>query len=191
MRKTILLVVMALLFAMPSTARDPVGIFPNVLVDATCTDSFDTPAASTRYVPQTTGSSDGLCDGDTNVLTGSFAADTALGPLGAKTFQNAILYVDADTVTGGATTWRICVNIPRPWSEATYSLTIECTDTLTGTNTDGYIGLGPMFVTSIADDLAAPIVQPLPARFKVVIDLLTATAWAGSIGIMPVHGGGK
>jgi hypothetical protein len=195
MRKSILLIfvaVLVLVFASPSIARDPVGIFPQVLIDASCTDSYDVPAASVRtpFVPQSSGSPDGLCDGDTKVLTGSLAADTALGPLGSKTFQNAILYIDADTVTGGATTWRICVNILQPWSESTFSLVLGCTQTLTGTNTDGYIGLGTMFVNSTDDDLTAPIVQPLPIRFKVVVDLLTATAWAGSIGFHPVFGGG-
>lgn len=177
--------------------HDPVGFFPKALIDAACTDDFDTPAASTpwfprsSYVPQSSGSSDGLCDGDTKVLTGTLDADTDLGPIGSVNYQNGYLYIDADTVSGGTPTWRICVKILRPWTRSQWTVTIGCSESISGTITDGYIGLGPMFVTTTDDDAAAPMVQPLPKEFIVTLDLVGATDWAGSIGFVPVRGGGK
>ncbi len=180
-----------MLIAQPTSAQtDPIRSFPGVLVDAACTDDFDTPSVGTIANPQLTGSADGLCDGDTNILTGTLASDTDLGPIGSVEYQNGYLRIDADTVSGATPTWRICLKVYEPWSADTWSRTVECSSTISGVGSgDDYIGLGPMFLAS-EFDLAETIVHPLPQRFKITIDLLSATDWAGSIGFIHVRGAG-
>ena len=195
-RRLWLYLLAALLFAHPAfSVNDPVAPFPGVLADEACTDSFnsgglDGGAVGTIAHPQTTGSGDGLCDGGTKILLGTFAASTDFGVMGSKEFQNGILRFDVSGVVGSPATWRICIKTFEPWSQNTWSLKVECSETITGTGTgDDYIGLGPIFGHS-QFDLAGPLRQPLPPQFKVHLELLDATGWLGSIGFIPVYGAG-
>ena len=178
--------------AAPAGAQtDPVRIFSEgVLFDSACTDDYDTPAVGTIANPQTSGSSDGFCDGDTKVVKGVIAADTDSTVLGSVNYQSGFLRIDADGVGGATPTWRICLKVYEPWTADTWSQVIGCSSTVSGTGDgDDFIGLGSIFGYS-QFDLADPIRQPLPKRFKVQIDLIDATTWAGSVGFIPVRGGG-
>lgn len=181
----------AILFALPaSAANDPLRPFPGVLVDAACTDSFDGGGLGTIANPQTTGSADGLCDGGSKILTGTLAADTDLGPIGEVWSQNGYLRIDADTVSGATPTWRICLKVAEPWVADTWGRIVGCSGTISGVGSgDDWIGLGPIFGQS-PFDMADPIREMLPSRFKVTIDLIDATGWAGSVGFIPLRGGG-
>ena len=191
MRHSILWILLAALVAIapPAFARDPIALFPSALIDAACTDDYDVPAASDRYTPQTSGSPDGLCDGDTNVLTGAFVADKDIGPLGSEQYQSAYVMIDADTVTGGDTKWRLCIAILTPWTAATYYKKLDCTADITGTVDRSYVALGPVF-TDVTFDIVSGISQPLPPRFVLTLDLVGATSWEGSLGFVPIYGGG-
>jgi hypothetical protein len=181
-----------LVFTDAKAVDDPLRPFPAVLVDAACTDDFDAGGLGTLANPQLTGDPDGLCDGNTKILTGTFSVDTDIGPIGSVEYQNGYLYVDADTVGGGTDTWRICITIHKPWTVDTWDLQVECSETNDGLGAgNDFIGLGPMFVDSSAFDLSSPIPQPLPKIFKITIDLVAATSWAGSIGFIPIRGAGK
>ncbi len=186
------LFVLALSFipALSKAVDDPIHPFPRVLVDAACTDDFSAPTVGTIANPQLTGSADGLCDGGTSVLTGAFTVDTNTAAFGSSDYQSGYLHVDATAVTGGATTWRLCLTILTPWDAATFTKKASCTGTLTGNKTDTYIGVGPlMFATSTFDEDVIP--QPLPKTFKFTIDLIGATSWTGSLGFIPVGRGGR
>ncbi len=186
-----LIVAMVWLVASVAIAQtDPLRVFPDVLVDAACTDDFDAGGLGTIANPQNTGSADGLCDGGTKILTGTLSSDTDLGPIGSVEYQNGYLRIDADTVSGATPTWRICLKVDEPWSADTWSRTVECSSTISGAGSgDDYIGLGPMFGSS-EFDLADPVLQMLPKTFKVTLDLIDATGWAGSIGFIPARGSG-
>ena len=164
--------------------RDPVAIFPVAIFDAACTDDYDTPAASTRYAAQTSGSADGLCDGDTNVKTGTFSEDTSSSEIIGAHYRSMYVYVDADTVGGGTPTWKVCIEQYRP-GLGTYSGNYACSAEKSGTGA-GFVGFGPLYVSSGSDFIDGSAVA-LPPRFKIKLQLESATTWAGSLSLTPLE----
>jgi hypothetical protein len=102
MRRFILFLVTGVLFAAPAWAADT-NVYPRTLVDSTCTDTEDTPAATATTsvvgfegrqpapAAQTSGSADGYCDNDSRILASSTAivADTTFGPFNDRGAQPA------------------------------------------------------------------------------------------------------
>jgi hypothetical protein len=173
-------VLIALLVPVSASAET---YYPTTLLDQSCTDSFDTPAAPAaatlaineyrQKVTQVSGSADNLCDHDPRIVTGALTADTDFGPFvlppGADGFY---LRVDADTVTGGDTDWRIMILLKIPHDGA-----------LTGVDaTSDQTGAGNVLFTFGSDTTANPgadteqMDAPIPAEYYVRLDFVAAGA---------------
>ncbi len=159
-------------------------VYPTVLVDQGCTDSFDTPAAATEFVlppsVQTSGSGDGNCDHDSRILTGALVADTTFGPLRGGKTACVLVFADGNTVTGGDTKWGIVVQIKQPHNDEMQS--IDSSVLLTGV-TDGewMIGLPTGYSYGSLDE---SLNARLPGAWFLVLDLNTATSWTGEISLV-------
>jgi hypothetical protein len=119
MRRLILLAALAVVLA---PAVHAAGSYPHTLIDQSCTDIYDVPAAYTpsevtalggprrvilpSALVQVSGSPDGFCDNDSRIIYGNITADTDLGPLILPTQSKCFLwFFNGDTVTGGDTTY--------------------------------------------------------------------------------------
>ncbi len=175
----------ALLLALPAVAADT-NKFPWTLVDSTCTDSFDTPAASTLAIAdfdtyqspavQVSGSGDGFCDNDSRIVTGAIVADTAFGPFSGKNVQGFILFADGDTVTGGDTKYHVSLAVQKPHDSA--AIELDAAALITG-NGNVFFTIGTDIGTPSQDDEGLEV--PIPDIFYVLLDLNTATSWTGNI----------
>ena len=159
-------------------------VYPTVLVDQGCTDSFDTPAAATAFVlppaVQISGSADGNCDHDSRILTGALTADTTFGPLRGGKTACVLVFADGNTVTGGDTKWGIIVQVKQPHNDEMQA--VDSSALLTGV-TDGefLIGLPTGYSYGSLDE---SLNARLPGAWFLVLDLNTATSWTGEISLV-------
>ena len=115
--RRLILAVTVLLLAAPAWSIDT-NVYPSTLMDQSCTDANDVPAAETLALAyfnqsnvaaavQTSGNPDGFCDNDSRIKTGAIAAVASFGPFSGVGVKGLYIFVDADTVTGGTTAWRV------------------------------------------------------------------------------------
>jgi len=172
----------------PSPTSSPTSHehYPNVLVDQTCADNYDTPAAATaatksvRPTAQTSGSSDTFCDHDSRIRTGAITGDTTFGPFSRYHFGNCVyIFADGNTVTGGDTKWRLQIKATQPHNSEAQALD----NSASGTGAeDLVVAVG----TTTAVDAAYVgdfMALPLPDLWYLLLDLNTATSWTGEISI--------
>jgi hypothetical protein len=175
----------ALLFVLPAFAADTTR-YPATLVEQTCTDSFNVPAAATVYnmepAIQTSGTGDDKCDHDSRILTdAAIVADTAFGPFPGGKGLCFLVFADGNTVTGGDTKWGIAVQVTQPHDGV--KQTIDSSAVLTGV-TDGEFLIGlPTGYTydSLDESLNLRIPQD---DWYLILDLNTATSWLGEISMV-------
>jgi hypothetical protein len=202
MKRFILFWALLVWLATPAWAADT-NKYPATLLDQTCTDSFDTPTAVTAglvtigggraFQPapaaQTSGSGDGFCDNDSRIVTGALAADKTFGPFNLGDARGVYLFVDADTVTGGTTDWRIRVFAAKPHSAAQVQMAAAANVTGAG---DVVYSIGPTTAyenTTVAAQAATVYPIPIPDPFYVALDLTVggATSWTGEISMLPFY----
>ena len=193
MRNIWLLIV--LLLAAPAWAVDT-NRYPLTLVDQTCTDTEDAPAAytpgattlsgsspvvSSTALIQLTGSADTFCDNDSRLRKGALVADTTFGPFDKGNIKGFYLYVDADTVTGGDTTWFIHILGKKP-HDGTNSI-VDSAAEQTGTGNVIFAFGARMGSPSLA--VAAEL--QLPKVFYIQLDLPAggATSVTADISMQP------
>jgi len=169
-----------ILFLAPTAQASDATYFPNVLIDNTCTDSFDTPgngSGSVRPAIQTSGSGDGYCDHDSRILEGAVAADTVF-TVPAKPGHCYMILAYATAATGGDTKWRI--NILTKNTATGAARDMDSSALLTG-NTNGLfiVGSATAFAGTITEVLTVPVTNPM----YVELDLNTATSWTGNISL--------
>jgi hypothetical protein len=189
-----LILVALMLLAVPAWAVDTT-VYPQTLVDSTCTDSEDVPTAVTpgtshlgRFNPkpaiQLTGSADGFCDHDSRIRTTAvtpFAADVDFGPFAKGDIQGIFLYVDGDAVTGGDTKYQMSLLGVKPHDGALIVL-----QTATEATGNGNV----IFAFGSELGTPTPTVEaeaPLPKTFYIQLDLNTADSWDGDISMQPIH----
>ena len=192
MYRFILYRAMLVMLAAPAWGVDTTK-YPSTLVDSTCTDTEDTPAATTLgavgfggYIPaptvQLTGSADGYCDHDSRILASSTAivADTTFGPFSGKGIKGFILYADGDAVTGGDTNYHIDIGVKKPHDGVVIEIDVGDDKTANGNVT-----------FSFGTDVGTPsqggdrTLVPLANTFYIILDIDTADSWAGDISLIP------
>ena len=150
MKRFILFWALLVLFAAPAWAIDT-NKYPHTLIDQTCTDSYNVPAAFTpsavhvlggppqviaSQITQLSGTSDGFCDNDSRIITRDITADISIGPFSLPEWASGIiLLVDVNAITGGSTDANFQFRYVRPHEavESTYATTatISATGDLT------------------------------------------------------------
>ena len=181
MARTILLAILVALWALPAFAVDTTR-YPQVLMDSTCTDTNDTPAAqsggSTRPAVQTSGSADGYCDHDSRIREATLTADTVWGPFfRAPDMVGVRLYLDADDVTADAGTWNIEILHLRP-HEAVYDVIGTKQFSAEGNITTSF---GPTLLYNQVASTGTETAAAIPQRFYIRYTEGTATAWDGNM----------
>jgi hypothetical protein len=198
MYRFILFWALMVLLAAPAFAADT-NRYPYTLIDQTCTDSYDVPAATTpglvtigiggAYQPppaaQISGSGDGYCDNDSRIVTGNITADTLFGPFqlpeGARGF---LLFWDLITISGGATNdmnFRIYVKKPHNLEDAQISAVTTTIDAAA----DVYYDFGPAPLDRALQGPASEVAVIFPKPFYIHLNVLTATLVNGELSIMP------
>jgi len=169
-----------LLWAAPALAINTTH-FPSTLMDSTCTDTEDTPApvsgGSTRPAVQLTGTADGFCDHDSRIVTGAVTADTNWD-INKKDCASGFIHVDANTVSNDTDTWQIKLLIQKPHDLAFVQLENSGSQAVEGVTKYAF---GQIGVTSTQIKTVMNVV--LPAVFRIQLDVVTATSWAGNISL--------
>ena len=133
MKRFILLIIV--LFAFPAFAIDT-NRYPGVLIDQTCTDSYDAPAAPATsplvslasYLPaivQTSGDPDNRCDNDAYIRKGAITSDTTFGPFKWDHKSEAALVLQFD-VSASDANYEVEIGFIAP-HDATYWMWMENT----------------------------------------------------------------
>jgi hypothetical protein len=184
MKLRFLIAMLVALWAFPAVAVDTTR-YPSTIVEQTCTDSFDTPAAQdggdVRPAVQTSGSGDDRCDHDSRILTdAALVADTTFGPFKGGKAACWIIFADGNTVTGGDTKWGIIIQAAQPHDLA--KETLDASTLVTGvTDSVWMVGLPTGHSFTVTEDLNLR----LPRLWYLVLDLNTATSWLGEISMVP------
>lgn len=197
MRRFILAALLVLLIPLVASAANT-NKYPDTLVDQTCADDNDVPAAVTPeltviggsptiHAPgalvQLSGSADGFCDNDSRIIAtiaSGISADTRFGPF-SMPLNYPILFgmFEGSAVTGGDTKWRVRFEILKP-HEAEFLAAGFDTTLVTG-NVDLYFAAGLNTTIAFAgEDLDAA----MPRVFYMLLDLNTATSWTGDASLM-------
>jgi hypothetical protein len=131
-----ILAALLVLFALPAFAADT-NHYPDTLMDQTCTDDNNVPAATTpglvtigggrasqpRPAAQTSGTGDGFCDNDSRIAAGAITADKIFGPFQLPSgHANVVMWLDGDAVTGGDTTYGVFILAKKPHEAAIFRL---------------------------------------------------------------------
>lgn len=180
----LLVVAVVCALAFPAMAVDTTS-WPTVIVDHTCTDANDAPAASAggsiKPAPQTAGPADGFCDHDSRILTGAIVADTTFA---VPTTGNCLLLIAVATAaTGGDTAWRINIADTNLVTGTVHQLDLGASRTGNVTATM-LVGTPSTYSgTQISETVTMPIQNP----FTFQLDLNTATSWTGAITAEECH----
>jgi hypothetical protein len=181
-RRSLLLVsFLGLLFAAPAWSVDTTR-YPLTILDTTCTDSNDTPAAATppsaaldgplpAAIVQTSGSADGYCDHDSYIQKAKVEADTFFGPftINDRTIKCIFWRIDADDASSPFT-WSGQYVTPIP-----HDVNLKVVDggaIYGGAGTGDkvlMIGANPDYVvdgTFITDELPVPLFTPFYLKIK-------------------------
>lgn len=181
MTRTILLALLVALWALPATAVD-VGHYPSTLVDDTCTDSNDTPAAGPkgmRPAVQISGSADGFCDHDSRIIEVAIEANAVFGPFKrAPDSRGIVIFADANVVSNDTETWKVALQVMIP---ATGTLTTVGLGTERATEALHLNGFGSGEYGTPAMTGVSHIDVALPLVFYINLNLVTATSWEGLI----------
>ena len=193
--RTSLIILALLALAMPASAIDT-NRYPHTLYDQACTDDNDTPAAETlpiayfdgTYNPpatlQVSGSPDGFCDTDSRIRTGAETSDRLLGPFSSRGIRGVYPFVDADTVLDGTPTWRLSVLAVKAHDGVAQVL--DQSAVMSGTGNEIFL-----FGTDVGDPNQpssspnAILEVPLPDRFILWLELMSATSITADISVMP------
>ena len=182
----LIFVLMSLLLAAVAFAEDDY-YYPNVIMSTTCTDTNDTPAGASlvalpggRPAVQASGSADGRCDHDSRISIGELSADETFGPLPGKPYQGYYVFVDA-TVTG--TTFRLQAYAAKAHDGV---LILLDAGSANGNGTADYIWeVGTTDGGYAPSETITALEAPLPGRWWLRVDLLTATAITADISMVP------
>lgn len=180
--------------AIPALALEPQK-YPDTLIDANCADNFNAGGITSVFrfatlQTETTGIANGKCDSDDRILTGAQTADVIKGPFSSLGSRGVVVQADADTVSGGTSSWAVCVSRDLPHEPGTYR-TACCTTAVTGA-TDNHYFLGNLgsVVTAGNTQYTASVSCPIPSTFYLHLDIAggigqgDATSWAGSFSWM-------
>lgn len=194
--KTILYAILVVLFAAPALAADT-NVYPDVLMDSTCTDLFDAPE---NYTPgltrlggggpqvgsesliQLTGDPDGFCDNDSRIIAGDIVADTVFGPIEIPQGTRClIIHVDVGAIAGGSSDWSLEPGYLAPVTGVFRRTDVFATQSSTGIDIF-VIGAG----TPIDNGTVLTEVQfgalPNPVSFN--LNLVSATSMTASVGLV-------
>jgi len=183
MRQSILFwVLAAFVLALPAQAANE-GHYPSTIVDANCTDARTTPAAAgqtaARPEIQISGTADGYCDHDSRIRKSAITADTTFGPFTMPPGSRGILlFVDADTVSNDTDTWSIDLAVVKPDSLAKVVVDSTASQATEGDKSFGFV---PALMGADTGAATGDIDVFVPKQFYLVLNLGTATSWAGSI----------
>ena len=181
MRRALLLTFLIALWALPAYAANT-SSYPATLVDSSCTDTNDAPAAQAGGVvppaAQTSGTADGFCDHDSRIREAAISAATRWGPFAKKPGKVGIyIFLDADDVTADAGTWDVELQFLRP-HEAVYE--VVGTNQFSAEGNTGYF-FGPTDIYSTPIRSMTGKDSWLPDVFYIYLNLASATAWEGNI----------
>ena len=182
MKRLLLFALFAALFAWPALAVND-GSYPQTILDDTCTDSNDTPAAQTggwvRPPVQASGSADGFCDHDSRIRETALTASTEFGPFTLPNgTRGVVLIVDANVVSNDTDTWRPALSFMIPATQSTTTLALGAS---TATEAVHYFSFAPGEYATPAIVGVANVDVAVPRRFYINLNLQTATSWEGII----------
>ena len=206
MKQTFLAVLLVLLLSAPAWAANT-NSYPSTLMDKTCTDDNNVPAAVTpglttiggqnlitsTAITQISGTADGFCDNDSRIvatIATPVSADTSWGPFTlADGLQGFYLFVDADTVAGPGTpndTWTININAAKPHDGVMTTIEITIAEDTGGLATGDFIYV---FGSETTRNPAKGSFMngPLPNPFYIMYNEQSATGFTGDISLVPFH----
>jgi len=202
-----ILAALLVLFALPAWAADT-NEYPSTLMDQTCTDDNNVPAAVTPglltiggtqpiyavgALVQISGTADGFCDNDSRIvatIATPVSADTSWGPFTlADGLQGFYLFVDADTVAGPGTpndTWTININAAKPHDGVMTTIEITIAEDTAGLATGDFIYV---FGSETTRNPAKGSFMngPLPNPFYIMYNEQSATGFTGDISLVPFY----
>ena len=190
MRRWVLL--LALLLAAPAWAIDT-NRWPHTIVDQACTDSYDTPTATTPTLvgwaghnpspaAQTSGSGDGYCDNDSRIATGAITSSTVFGPFKGRGLAGLIIWFDVTVATGGNTGYELDLQVARPNDGTKFVINSPGAPTpLTGAQ-EGFYSMGIDLGTPNGDE-ASDYKILIPSVFYIGLTLNTATSVTGDVSL--------
>ena len=196
MKRILLLVCLVALLPLSALAQTPTPTatptatptvsetWPSVLIDQTCGDSYNVPAARTGGgIPpavQVSGTGDDRCDHDSRIFTdAALVADTVFGPFQGSPTACFIIFADGNAVSGGDSGWGIAIQIVQPHDGV--KETLDAAAEVNGvTDSVWMVGLPTGYSYTITEDLNVR----LPGDWYLVLDLLGATSWLGEISMV-------
>ena len=195
MRRWIFAAVFALLIAAPAWAADT-NKYPFTLMDQTCTDDYNVPAAYTpgltrfggpvpaaSLLTQTSGTGDGFCDNDSRILTAAQTADVIFGPFDGANLGGVLVMVDADTVLGGTPTWLVELGVYKAFDGAFQAYDRQAAS-ISGTGDKVYLfGGGSQRQASVVTEVMD---APLPNPFYIRLRLVSATSITADMSLSPI-----
>lgn len=178
----LLVVAVVCALAFPAMAVDTTS-YPHVLLDSSCTDANDAPAASAggsiKPAPQTAGPADGFCDHDSRILTGALTADTVFAPLYLPSGAMGILvYTDADAVSNDTDTWTVRLRTYRTFDDVTVVADQTASQATEGNKSFGFM---PFALAADSGSITAEVDVVVPRKFAIELELVSATSWTGDI----------
>lgn len=187
MKRIILLVLLAVLWALPAFGAGT-EYFPNVLISQACTDDNATPAGATagasggtRPAIQTGGATDGRCDHDSRIITGAITGDTTFGPFSGRKYSGCVyIFADGNTVTGGDTKWRIQYKVAQPHDAVAQAID----NSADGTGVEDVVFILGVTTTVSGSEVDDTMAVPIADRFYLLLDLNTATSWTGEMSLV-------
>jgi len=180
-------VAVTLSLATPAMAVDPAA-YPLALHLAGCVDLFDTvTAGSVENQVQTTGSPDGQCDYDKRVKEDANSASQLYGPISRAQLGNPhAIRVRAFRSDAGGGQWLLTVSYVSPIDRDAAPILLDTSAAATGSVVNVVdIGVDAASLASSSTDIMA--VDGLPDVFYLTILLTSATAWDGSLVIIPLY----
>jgi hypothetical protein len=190
MKRFILFWALLVLIAAPVWAADT-NKYPSTLIDETCTDLYDAPAAytpgltiiggpsapiSSAALVQTSGDPDQFCDNDSRIVAVAVTAldaDVVFGPFRlAEPYIGIHLFVYVSDATGGTTAFRVQFESIIPHTGA-----VKTIYAINDTGVDDYfyiIGGRPYTDGTILDD--DDIHVPIPEVFYIRMDFIAGGA---------------
>ena len=188
MKHTLLfgLLVAFALWALPAFAANTTR-FPATILEQTCTDSYDVPAAQTgggtRPAVQISGSADTRCDHDSRITTAAITTSpVTFGPFYKNDFGGCVyIFVDANTVTGGDAGWILSVHTKTPHTAEWR--TVDTTGELTGV-TDETIVFGRSPWSGAQGSADIELSAPIPNTWYIWLSQAGATSWTGEISMV-------
>lgn len=173
------LAALALVTADAYAAND--AAYPNTLVDAACTDSYDSVGLTLlgwgSPGVEDSGSPNNLCDHDNRIVTNAITADTEFGPLTLPEGTSCIVvFADAEIVSNDIDTWNFQIRMVKPHNGTKYAVFNDGTIATEGSHILSYCP-----ATIVADGPGTDNDTVVPRTFYIYFNLASATSWEGDI----------